>query len=208
MINIGPDVWGPHGWKFLHFIALAYPNEPTEEKKNHYRQFFESLQHMLPCSLCANNYKRHFYEDLPLTDEVLENRDNLVKWTIDLHNLVNKETGKPVLDYEYAINLIANNFPDNINDIEVHVDVPPVMTKQDKPVQVDQPIQLDQSIHAPIQPINSINKNIEFNAKNFKDRKDKKQFENNSSPTTFGSLSFWLIIFLVLITIAVVYKKG
>ena len=55
-MKIGPDVWGPHGWKFMHMIALAYPLTPTNEQKLHYREFFTVLQYILPCSICANNY--------------------------------------------------------------------------------------------------------------------------------------------------------
>ena len=27
-MTLGPDVWGPHGWKFLHFVAVGYPDFP------------------------------------------------------------------------------------------------------------------------------------------------------------------------------------
>ena len=71
-MQIGPDTWGPHGWKFIHFLALAYPNEPTDEQKKNYKTFFEALQPVLPCSLCANNYKRHITTELPITESVLK----------------------------------------------------------------------------------------------------------------------------------------
>ena len=29
----GPDVWGPHVWKFIHFIALGYPTNPNQKIK-------------------------------------------------------------------------------------------------------------------------------------------------------------------------------
>ena len=93
MIAIGPEVWGPHLWKSMHFIALAYPNEPTDEQKTQYRNFYVNIHHLLPCSVCANNFKRHIIE-LPLTDDILKDKESLVKWTVDFHNLVNKETGK------------------------------------------------------------------------------------------------------------------
>ena len=32
-MNMGPDIWGPHGWKFLHFVTLGYPEKPTENEK-------------------------------------------------------------------------------------------------------------------------------------------------------------------------------
>jgi hypothetical protein len=44
---------------------------------------------------------RHLNE-LPV-DKALENRKSLVYWVIDLHNLVNSETGKKILTYDIVI---------------------------------------------------------------------------------------------------------
>ena len=37
---ITPDLWGPHGWKFLHYLSFGYPMDPTTEHKNQYKTFF------------------------------------------------------------------------------------------------------------------------------------------------------------------------
>ena len=108
-MNLGPNIWGPHGWKFLHMVAIGYPNEPSEDQKKRYKSFFESIQYILPCPICSNNYKKHLKE-LPLTDEVLKNRQNLSHWTIDVHNIVNKEKGKKVWNYDDALLHIFNNY--------------------------------------------------------------------------------------------------
>jgi hypothetical protein len=42
----GPDVWGPHGWKFIHYITLGYPTNPTQEDKTKYANFFNALKYM------------------------------------------------------------------------------------------------------------------------------------------------------------------
>jgi len=112
---ITPDVWGPHLWKSLHFIALAYPMSPTEEEKLNYEKFFTSIQTILPCSLCANNYAKHLLE-LPLTDEVMKNKETLLKWTIDMHNKVNEETGKPTYTFDQGLEMILNNFGTKTNN--------------------------------------------------------------------------------------------
>jgi len=180
-MRIGPDVWGPHGWKFLHFLALAYPAEPSEDDKKHYKQFFELLQFMLPCSVCANNFKRHIETDLPISDEVLKNKDNFVKWSIDLHNIVNNETGKREIPLEEALNLIYNNFEDNkINKINENT--------SNKNVEFKVKINKD-----------SDKENLQM--------KEKSKRKEKTESSSFYSFSFLLIIFLVLITIAIVYKK-
>jgi hypothetical protein len=96
-----PKVWGPAGWKFMHYVSMGYPTEPTNEDKTNYKLFYYSLQHILPCEKCAINYKKNIRES-PI-DEHLVNRDSLVKWLIDIHNKVNRETGKSELSYDEAI---------------------------------------------------------------------------------------------------------
>lgn len=106
---IGPQTWGPHGWKFIHYITLAYPDKPTDDEKNNYKRFFESMAFVLPCSICSNHYTENLKLH-PLNEETLSSRSKLVKWSIDMHNEVNKKNGKKVLSYEDAVHLITNKF--------------------------------------------------------------------------------------------------
>ena len=101
--NIKPSVWGPYGWKFMHFVSLGYPEKPSQEDKRQYKEFYESLQHILPCGACAQNYKLNI-QRTPI-DNSLDSRDTLIKWVIDIHNRVNQETGKKTLIHEEALNL-------------------------------------------------------------------------------------------------------
>lgn len=128
-MNLGPDVWGPHGWKFLHLIALAYPDNPSNETKKRYKEFFMSLKYVLPCSICSENYRRHIEYELPLNNKVLKSRDSLVRWTIDIHNIVNKENGKKELSYDEAMNLILNNYNTNLNNNNKNINTKTNKTK-------------------------------------------------------------------------------
>ena len=38
--SIKPSIWGPHGWKFMHYVSLGYPSNPTEEDKKNYKTFY------------------------------------------------------------------------------------------------------------------------------------------------------------------------
>lgn len=93
MYNINPVLWGKHLWIYLHYLTLSYPDKPTQEDKQKMKEYFTGLWRYLPCEKCRINYLRHF-EELPLTDETLENRDKFVFWLVDFHNIVNLETGK------------------------------------------------------------------------------------------------------------------
>jgi hypothetical protein len=100
---MNPEVWGPHAWIFLHSITLAYPDCPTTKDKQVAKTFFGGLQDVLPCGNCQTNYKKNL-KKYPLTDKTLSSKKELVKWLIDIHNLVNLETGSPVRDYMDVLN--------------------------------------------------------------------------------------------------------
>jgi len=102
---ITPEVWGPHGWKFIHYVTLGYPENPTQIQKDKYQAFFILLKDVLPCALCANHYKENL-QHYPLNDQILSSRDKFIKWGIDIHNNVNKSKKKPILDYTTAYNMI------------------------------------------------------------------------------------------------------
>ncbi len=105
---ITPEVWGPHGWKFIHYVTLAYPENPTQAQKEKYKAFLVLLKDVLPCSLCANHYAENL-QKLPLSDEVLSSKENLIKWGIDIHNIVNESKNKPVVKYIEAKRIIDTN---------------------------------------------------------------------------------------------------
>ncbi len=105
MYNIDPILWGKHGWIFLHYITLAYPDKPDIETQQKYKNFFINIiGTLLPCESCRFNYKRHLSE-LPLTDDILASRDKLIYWLVDVHNIVNEETGKRKISYDEFNNI-------------------------------------------------------------------------------------------------------
>jgi hypothetical protein len=95
------NIWGPNLWFSLHTMTFTYPLKPKEDDKKNTKTFFISLQSMIPCSICRKNYIRHLKES-PIDDH-LDSRKQLVFWLIDIHNMVNGETGKKQLSYETVI---------------------------------------------------------------------------------------------------------
>lgn len=96
-----PKIWGKSAWDFTHYVTLAYPLEPTDEDQINYYNFFYSLPAILPCKKCGKSLNNH-YEILPLTEEILSSRQSLVKWWVDIHNMVNRSIGKKILSYDEA----------------------------------------------------------------------------------------------------------
>ncbi len=99
-------IWGKNMWKSLHLVSLSYPSKPEIKDKKDYYTFFISVGNVLPCDTCRMNYKKHL-EELPLDDVVLSSKEALVKWVIDMHNIVNRDLGKKIIPYHEALRLIS-----------------------------------------------------------------------------------------------------
>ena len=130
---VDPNIWGKHGWKFLHYVAQGYPDNPTNEDKSNYKNFFLNIKNILPCFKCQNHYKGHL-TNFPITDKVLNNKESLENWVINVHNQVNLMNGKNIIDripldegsgnlvyYSSDINLDNFFYPININKLTIQL---------------------------------------------------------------------------------------
>jgi hypothetical protein len=86
-------VWGPSLWHYLHTMSFNYPVHPTAQDKKHYREFVQSLVHVLPCKYCRLNLVKNF-KTLPLTYSDMESRDTFSRYVYKLHELINTMLGK------------------------------------------------------------------------------------------------------------------
>jgi hypothetical protein len=118
---MNPKIWGKYVWVSIHVIALGYPDKPSDEEKNNYKEYFMNLWKVLPCYKCSINYIRHLKE-LPIDGALVDNI-SLFKWTVDLHNIVNKETGKRQMPFEEALDIYTKLAQGNGND-PIFVSVP------------------------------------------------------------------------------------
>jgi hypothetical protein len=75
--------------------ALSANEGLDPEKKEAYIRFFEAMPDVLPCSMCG----KHLKENLKLLPV---DTDDMFRWSIDLHNLVNSQLNKPEVPYEQA----------------------------------------------------------------------------------------------------------
>jgi hypothetical protein len=100
-MNFPPSVWGPFFWHTIHIVALGYPKNPTYTDKKCAKEFYESLAYLIPCGVCREHYKEHLGKK-PLTP-YLDTRKDLLQWTVDIHNEVNKMLGKPQWTNEEVI---------------------------------------------------------------------------------------------------------
>lgn len=96
-----PKIWGKYVWTSIHILALGYPDKPTPEDMKNYKTFYTELWKVIPCYKCSINYKKHL-DDLPI-DKYLSDNMSLFRWTVDFHNIVNKELGKKEWSFEETL---------------------------------------------------------------------------------------------------------
>lgn len=104
---MNPEIWGSNIWYLLHII-VQHPNSPNYK----YKQFFYTLQYLLPCPKCRNNYIKHI-----LNETISSDNNKLSKWLFNIHNNVNKDIGKPILTYNEVYQFWENEFI-KLNNIE------------------------------------------------------------------------------------------
>lgn len=86
-------IWGPPMWHVLHTMSFNYPVNPSAEDKTNYREFVNSLKHVLPCGKCRMNLRRNLRE-VPLKQRDLASRDAFSRWMYKFHEHVSRMLGK------------------------------------------------------------------------------------------------------------------
>lgn len=100
-MGIDPTIWGPKMWTMIHLICLQAPETIDTNVGNTYYMFFSMMPYVLPCDKCREHWLDHV-RAFPL-EQALGSRDKLFRWSVQVHNLVNKSLGKPEVPYEVAL---------------------------------------------------------------------------------------------------------
>jgi hypothetical protein len=103
--GISPTIWGPNTWFVLHTFAAHYI--PSRENAIAFKNLVDSLTRLTPCGKCKEHLKENLIK-VPLTLESLKSTEGVFQWTYNLHDLVNKQLGKPSIPYITARNFYMN----------------------------------------------------------------------------------------------------
>ncbi len=111
---MNPNIWGPHAWFLIHSVCLNYPDNPTDEDKKRYINFFTSLQAILPCQPC----RKHFKQNMKKYDikKYLNNKKALLEWCLKIQNCVRKQNNKPELTLNELITYYIKQYNNNNNN--------------------------------------------------------------------------------------------
>ena len=109
---MNPKIWGPKLWFIIHTIALNFPENPSYDEKRIHEDFFNSLVFLIPCEKCRIHYRQHINNN-PVVNH-LKDSDTLFRYTIDLHNQVNKKLNKRTYNYDEVVKYYRIEYGDEI----------------------------------------------------------------------------------------------
>ena len=90
---------GIHTWKVLHSIAASYSNNPNKIEKKNFENFFYGLIYFYPSN---NNIFKEIIKEHPIENR---NREELVYYICDIHNILNKKLGKKKFNCRHAFDI-------------------------------------------------------------------------------------------------------
>ena len=111
---MNPKVWGPHAWFFLQSISLNYPENPTDNDKKIYKDFFLSLKNLLPCEKCRNHYNINLNKHN--IDDYLTNNQTLLQWTLNIQNELKGENNNKTCSLEECVDYYNNQYNEESNN--------------------------------------------------------------------------------------------
>ena len=126
--------WGSFGWYFFHIISFTYSideiiddkkidknienindsKQNTKINKKYYIDFYKVVSNILPCKMCQYHYKK-ILKINPISDNKIQNREDLIKWVLKTHNFVNMIIGKKKYTLTRLKQLYITNNHLNVN---------------------------------------------------------------------------------------------
>jgi len=96
-----PLVFGPPTWAYLHISTAHLPENLNPIIATQVRNTLYALPLMVPCDACSLHSGNFMTENKARLDS-LKTGSEFFKFTVDLHNFVNKRLGKRVVGYDEA----------------------------------------------------------------------------------------------------------
>ena len=94
-------IWGPRAWLLIHYLTYNCNSSPSQLKK--FEIFFNNFEVFIPCPMCVDFYLK----EKKLIKIDFKNKDDLIKWGLDIHNYVNKRLHKQEYSLEKSTELYS-----------------------------------------------------------------------------------------------------
>jgi FAD-linked sulfhydryl oxidase len=89
---------GRRSWFLLHSIAAKFPEYPSKTDRDAMRGFVAAMGQLYPCPHCRKHLQEHLRDREQIAPVALASRTDLTVWVCELHNIVNRDLGKPLFD--------------------------------------------------------------------------------------------------------------
>jgi len=108
MIELNPEVWGPHYWFFMHTVAYSYPESPNNITKRKYYDLITNMPLFIPDAEMGNKFAQ-MLDKYPVSP-YLDSRESFMKWIHFIHNKVNEMLGKEHMPYLKSLETYENAY--------------------------------------------------------------------------------------------------
>ena len=98
IILIGKDKWGPTAWNIYHSFSINFLKKYSDD----YIIFINTFGYVLPCETCKSHYN-YVINDIYKIDDTEINKNNIIKYTYNIHKLVNELLNKKNISLKKAI---------------------------------------------------------------------------------------------------------
>ncbi len=97
--NITCNSLGVSTWALLHSVAAIYSNHPNDTEKQSLKDFFDGLMYFYPSK---NEIMKEIIKEHPLE---YSNREELIYYMCEIHNILNRKLGKKKFSCKEAFNV-------------------------------------------------------------------------------------------------------
>lgn len=96
-ILIGKDKWGPIAWNIYHSFSINFLKKYADD----YLIFINTFGYILPCETCKSHYN-YVIKEIYKIDDIEINKNNIIKYTYNIHKLVNELLNKKNISLKKA----------------------------------------------------------------------------------------------------------
>lgn len=99
------SAWGRPTWMLLHVISFSW----DEKLIGNYIKFMNLISKTIPCPKCRRHFNKAINNSNLKIGKNCQSQEQMSKWLVILHNMVNKRHGKRTFPYEKAKNTYFKN---------------------------------------------------------------------------------------------------
>lgn len=105
--NFDKTTWAHPLWRFIHASTSLMGPNPSNTTLEVFKQFMYALQKVIPCPKCSKHLEEKLSDECSMNC-CFEKSSSPFMWSIDLHNCVNRDTGRPIFPISKALELYGD----------------------------------------------------------------------------------------------------